>query len=50
MVYERIGVPSVLYGVETWSLKESERKRLNVMEIKCLNCMFAVIRINGFSD
>ena len=25
MMYERIAVPTVLYGVETWSLNEREK-------------------------
>ena len=36
MMYERIVVPTVLYGAETWSLNVREKKRLNVMEMKCL--------------
>ena len=35
-VYERVIMPTVLYGTETWGLRESERKKLNVFEIRCL--------------
>ena len=36
MMYERIVVPTVIYGAEAWCLKEGEKRRLNVFEIKCL--------------
>ena len=29
-VYERVIVPTVLYGAETWGLRESERQKLKV--------------------
>ena len=40
MMYERTVMPSVLYGAETSGLKEREKKRLNVMEIKCLRSVW----------
>ena len=43
-VYERVIVLTVLYGAETWGLRESERKKLNVFEIRCLRSMIGVIR------
>ena len=36
MMYERIVVPTVIYGAEAWCLKEVEKRRLNVFEMKCL--------------
>ena len=39
---KRIVMPSVLYGLETWALKEREKKRLDVMEMKCLRSMCGV--------
>ena len=30
MMYEGIVIPTVLYGVETWGLREVERKKLEV--------------------
>ena len=35
-MYERIVVPTVLYGAKTWDLDVREKRRLNVMEMKCL--------------
>ena len=35
-LYERVIVLTVLYRAETWALRESERNKLNVFEMKCL--------------
>ena len=43
-VYERVIVPTVLYGAETWGLRESERKKLNVFQMRCLRSMIGVTR------
>ena len=43
-VYETVIVPTVLYGAETWGLRESERKKLNVFERRCLRSMIGVTR------
>ena len=32
MMYERIVVPTVIYGAEAWWLREGVKKRLNVFE------------------
>ena len=45
-MYERVVVPTVLYGAETWSLKEEERKKLNVFEMRCLRGMIGVTRLD----
>jgi len=45
-LYERVVVPTVLYGAETWALRESERKKLNVFEMKCLRSMIGVSRMD----
>ena len=33
---QQVTVPTVTYGAETWGLKEAERRRLNVLEMKSL--------------
>ena len=43
-MYERVVVPTALYGAETWGLRESERKKLNVFEMRCLRSMIGVTR------
>ena len=42
LMYERIVVPTVVYGAEAWYLKEREKRRLNVFEMKCLRKMCGV--------
>ena len=37
-------MPTVLYEAETWGTSVRDRKRLNVMEIKCLRCMCGLNR------
>ena len=41
-MYESIVIPIVTYGAETWSMSVNERKRLDVMEMKCLRSMCGV--------
>ena len=41
-LYESIIVPTALYGAETWGLKVEDKKRLDVMEMKCLRSMSGV--------
>ena len=36
ILYERIVLPTVLYGAETWDFNFREKRRLDVIEIKCL--------------
>ncbi len=39
-------VPNALYGAEGWNMEATERRRINVMEIKCLRNMCGVIHID----
>ena len=39
VLYEGVVVPTVLYGSETWGLRESERRKLEVLEMGCLRSM-----------
>ena len=39
MLYEEIIVSLAIYGAETWSLREAERKKLDVSEMGCLRSM-----------
>lgn len=45
-LYERVIVPTVLYGAETWGMREDERKKLNVFEMRCLRSMLGVTRMD----
>ena len=43
-LYEGIAVPTALYGVETWNMSVKDRRKLNVMEMRCLRSMCGVTR------
>ena len=38
-LYEGVVIPTVLYGSETWGLREAERRKLDVLEMGCLRSM-----------
>ena len=46
VLYERVIVPTVTYGSESWGMKVAERQRLNVFEMRCLRSMAGVSRID----
>ena len=35
VLYEKVVVPTVMYGSESWGMKVNERQKLNVCEMKC---------------
>ena len=39
VLYEKVVVPTVMYGSESWGMKITERQKLNVFEMKCLRSM-----------
>ena len=43
-LYQQVIVPTVTYGAETCGLREAERRRLNVFEMKCLRPKVGVTR------
>ena len=40
-LYERVIVPTALYGAEAWGMRSAERRRANVLEMKCLRSLVA---------
>ena len=44
VLYEKVVVPTVLYGSESWGMKVTEKQKLNVFEMKCLRSMTDVSR------
>ena len=42
VLYEKVVVPTVMYGSELWGLKVSERQKLNVFEMRCLRSMTGI--------
>ena len=46
VLYERVVVPTVTYGSESWGMKVTERWKMNVFEMKCLRSMAGVSRLD----
>ena len=45
-LYEGVIVPTALYGAEAWSLRSAERRKVNVLEMKCLKSLVEGTRID----
>ena len=46
VLYEKVVVPIVMCGSESWGMKVTERQKLNVFEMKCLRSMTGVSRLD----
>ena len=45
-LYEGVIVPTALYGAEAWGMRSAGRRKLNVLEMKCLRSLVEVSRID----
>ena len=45
-LYERVIVPTALYGEKEWGMRNAERMKLNVLEMKCLRSLVGVSRMD----
>ena len=45
-LYEGVIVPTALYGAEAWIVRSSERRKVNVLEMKCLRSLVGVSRMD----
>ena len=43
---EGVIVPTALYGAEALGMRSSERRKVNVLEIKCLGSLVGVSRVD----
>ena len=43
-LHERVIVPTALYGAESWGMRSAERRKVNVLEMKCLRSLIGVSR------
>ena len=41
-LYEGVIVPTALYEAEAWGMRSSERRKVNVLEMKCLRSLVGV--------
>ena len=44
--YEGVIVPTALYGAAAWGMRSAERRKVNVLEMKCLRSFVGVSRID----
>ena len=45
-LYERIILPTALYGAEAWGMRSAERRKVNVLQMKCLRSLIGVSRMD----
>ena len=45
-LYEGVIVPMALYGTEAWGMRSAERRKVNVLEMKCLRSLVGVSRMD----
>ena len=49
-LYEGVIVPTALYGAEAWGRRSAERRKVNVLEMKCLRSLVGVSRMDRVSN
>ena len=45
-LYEGVIVPTALYGAEAWGMRSAERRKVNVLEMKCLRSLVGVLQMD----
>ena len=45
-LYEGVVVPTALYGAEEWGMRSAERRKVNVLEMKCMRSLVVVSRMD----
>ena len=49
-LYEGMIVPTALYGEEAWGMRSAERRKVNVLEMKCLRSLVGVSRMDRITN
>ena len=49
-LYEGVIVPTALYGARAWGIRSAERRKVNVLEMKCLRSFVGVSRMDRFRN
>ena len=39
-------MPTALYGAEAWGMRSAERRKVNVIEMKCLRSLFGMSQMD----
>ena len=45
-LYEVVLAPTALYGAKAWGMRSAERRKVNVLEMKCLRSLLGVWRMD----
>ena len=45
-LYEGVIVLTALYGAEAWGVKSASRRKVNILEMKCLRSLVGVSRMH----
>ena len=45
-IYERVIIPKALYGADASGMKSAERRKVNVLEMRCLRSLVGVSRMD----
>ena len=45
-LYEGVIVPTALYGAEVWGMRSAEKRKVNVLGMKCLRSLVGVSRMD----
>ena len=45
-LFEGVIVPTALHGAEAWGMRSAERRKVNVLEMKCLRSLVGVSRMD----
>ena len=45
-LYKGVIVPTALYGADAWGMRSAERRKVNVLEMKCLRSSVGVSRMD----
>ena len=46
-LYEGVIVPTALHGAEAWGMRSAERRKVNILEMKCLRSLVGVSRMDS---
>ena len=46
-LYEGVIVPTALCGAEAWVMRSAERRKVNVLDMKCLRSLIGVSRMDS---
>ena len=49
-LYEGVIVPTALYVAEAWGMRSAKRRKVNVLEMKCLRSLVGVPRMDRFRN